>query len=286
MYYNRLVMKTILVPTDFSLIAENALQYAIAVAKSEKAKIVLMHAYLIDSMYTLVAFPAYVIEQEMERAQQLANVRLKEVCRSVTRDNELECDHISMFGRPAECIRKAIKEVKPELVVMGTKGANTLSEKIFGSTTANIISKSGTQVLAIPSKAKYHDIQHIAFTADLDQRKSLVLKKLGELRSLFPTHISVIWIVADIVQKDACKKVLKQFKLKAAKKFGADGISYRLVTGKFAQDELFKLAKNKHYDLLSMITHQRSFLQTLTNQSMTRNVAKNLKVPLLAMQGE
>ena len=37
-------METILVPTDFSRNAENALKYAVDLAKKEGAKIILMHA--------------------------------------------------------------------------------------------------------------------------------------------------------------------------------------------------------------------------------------------------
>ena len=41
-------MKNILVPTDFSENAENALYYAIDLAKRENAKIILLNAYQIN----------------------------------------------------------------------------------------------------------------------------------------------------------------------------------------------------------------------------------------------
>ena len=40
-------MKTILVPTDFSKNAENAVDYAIHLAKTENAKIILLNAYYV-----------------------------------------------------------------------------------------------------------------------------------------------------------------------------------------------------------------------------------------------
>lgn len=39
------IMKTILVPTDFSKIARNAIDYAVEIAKLTKAKLVLFHVY-------------------------------------------------------------------------------------------------------------------------------------------------------------------------------------------------------------------------------------------------
>jgi nucleotide-binding universal stress UspA family protein len=38
-------MKTLLVPTDFSAIAQNAIDYAIEIATLTKSKIILFHAY-------------------------------------------------------------------------------------------------------------------------------------------------------------------------------------------------------------------------------------------------
>ena len=38
-------MKTILVPTDFSIAAENAVEYAIGFAKETNASIILFHSY-------------------------------------------------------------------------------------------------------------------------------------------------------------------------------------------------------------------------------------------------
>jgi len=243
-----------------------------------------MNAFNIESMYTLVAYPAFVIEQEMTRAQQLADIRLKEVCRSLRSDQNVQYDHISVFGRPVESIRKAIKTVKADLVVMGTKGADTLSDRMFGSTAANIIGRSGCNVLAVPAKAYLHDVQKIAFAVDPDQKESTAIKNLDRLRSLFSGHINIIWVVADMLQKDVLKKKLKQFRLKADNKFGADGLSYRLITNAFVQDELLKLAKNKRYNMLAMVTRQRSLLQLLIGQSVTWKVAKNLKIPLLALK--
>src|SRR5256885_651667 len=40
-------MNTILIPTDYSDTAENALNYAVELAKSSSAKLILMHAYQI-----------------------------------------------------------------------------------------------------------------------------------------------------------------------------------------------------------------------------------------------
>jgi nucleotide-binding universal stress UspA family protein len=70
-------MKTILVPTDFSKNAENALQYAINLANKMQAKIILLHSFHID--YTNAGIPADIIEKEVREVQETSNTYLKAI---------------------------------------------------------------------------------------------------------------------------------------------------------------------------------------------------------------
>ena len=76
-------MKTILVPTDFSKNAENALTYAIQLAKKEEFKILLFHAFHynysgIDTSPEIVLEQSIFIQEGIEKrlktlAQKTAN---------------------------------------------------------------------------------------------------------------------------------------------------------------------------------------------------------------------
>jgi nucleotide-binding universal stress UspA family protein len=57
-------MKTILVPTDFSKNAENALHFAIALAKQQKATLILLHAYQMPVAVSPVPFNLLILEKE------------------------------------------------------------------------------------------------------------------------------------------------------------------------------------------------------------------------------
>jgi nucleotide-binding universal stress UspA family protein len=82
-------IKRIIVPTDFSPVAPNALEYATAVALDYKAKIFLVHVMEdmgFNASYTLTSVP--VIEQYHHGIEEIVKKRLQEVvCR--TRNNEL-----------------------------------------------------------------------------------------------------------------------------------------------------------------------------------------------------
>ena len=55
-------MKTILCPTDFSKGSENAVRYAVELARKYKSKIILMHAYETPVIYTDVSVSAVQID--------------------------------------------------------------------------------------------------------------------------------------------------------------------------------------------------------------------------------
>ena len=275
-------MKVILVPTDFSLAADNALNYAIPVAIKEAAKIVLVHAFNIDPMYTTRAFPGRLIEYEIIHAEERAKYHLRGKCESIKSEHNVVCEYISGFDFPVNFIKQAVKRFSPQMIIMGTNGASSLSEKILGSTTARIIGKADCPVIAIPASAKYHGVQKIAYALDFSQNDSNTFRKIKRLNSLFSAHVSVIHICKP-QDADSHKTQLAQLKKKAEKEVGGN-ISYRIIQASGIGDELMKIAKNKRYDILVMVTHTRSFIESLFDSSETKRVSNSIRIPLLAFK--
>lgn len=272
-------MKKILVPTDLSLTAENALQYAIQIALQEKAKIVLVHAFKIDTLFTRGAFSTYFIQEEIEYTERRANRSLSNTCDWIKEEHALECDYVTMMGEPIDVIKRTARQLKPHMIVMGTNGASGFTDKLLGSTTARTIGNVKCPVIVVPAAAKYHGIKRIVFTLDFSQRDAVTIKKIQQLITLFPANISLLHI--DDGTKTNAQTVVRQFKNKAAKKLGLNNISCRTIRGFDVQEQLLKIAKSKRYDLLVMTMHHRSFLQSVFNRSITKKVTNSIKIPLL-----
>jgi nucleotide-binding universal stress UspA family protein len=281
--FNLTDMHTILVPTDFSLIADNALNYAIPIALKEKANIILVHAFKIDLMYSRHAFPTYFIEHEIMQAGRNAEHHLRLKCEWLKKDHNIDCDYMSMLGQAIDVIQKTIKKMKPDLVIMGTKGASGINGMLVGSTAARVIGRAECPVIAVPAEAKYHGIGKIVYSTDLHQKVAYAIRKITELDRLFSAHISVVNIY-DGVEIEGQQVAFKHFKDKLEKKFDKGQLSFRLITGKNADDELLKIAANKRYDMLVMTTHQRSFFKSLFDRSVTKKIANSIQIPLLALR--
>ena len=278
-------MKAILVPTDFSLAADNALNFAIPIAVKEKARIILVHAFKIDWLYRRASFPLNFIEQEIVHEKNRVNHHLRAKCEWIKTKSGVVCEYIGILGQPTDVINKVIKRKKPDLVVMGTKGASGLSGLILGSTAARIINNPICTIIVVPATAKYNGIQRIIYTTDFHQRNVFLVRKLKELNHLFQADISVVNLCSD-VNVEGQKELLRNFRGKIEKQMDTNNITFRVVTCISIDDGLLKIARNKRYDLLVMTTHQRSFFGSLFNKSKTKKIANSIQIPLLVFKSK
>src|ERR1022692_1446572 len=106
-------MKRIIVPTDFSENADAALQYAIAIAKKEKAKIILVHACNIP--LSIQGNSSYLFEKKLTALEEDAIMKLKISCFEISK-LKVNCEYLIKLGAPVDIILKTVRKIKPDLV--------------------------------------------------------------------------------------------------------------------------------------------------------------------------
>lgn len=141
--------QTILVPTDFSYPAEQALKHALAIAKRNRAKISLIHVVSKVSIPDMVFASTRI---DLKLIKDLAAERLDRLVRrfKLKPAHQLVCD-----GNAAEEVVKFAEKIKADLVVLSSRGHSTLERIVIGSTAERIVHFSTCPVLIIPiGKAK------------------------------------------------------------------------------------------------------------------------------------
>lgn len=142
--------KRILVPTDFGEGSEAALSYAIDLARSLHAEVVVMHAYEIP----VVGFPdgALVATPELAtRVLEGAREGLERTMRAHAADG-VPLTQIVKQGDAAGAIASAANEVGAELVVMSTHGRRGLSHALLGSVAEKVVRTAPCPVLTVKPK--------------------------------------------------------------------------------------------------------------------------------------
>jgi nucleotide-binding universal stress UspA family protein len=273
-------MKTILVPTDFSENANNALDYAIELAKREDAKIILLHAFHVTYIYPDI--PMQYLTEQMQSLEEITNRELKLLCEKVEKSGELTCEFYNKESLAVDFILDTIEKKKPDLVVMGTAGASGFKEMIIGSNTAKIVEKAKCPVIAVPEKVLFSPIKNITYATNYNLTDIYALEKLVDIAKLFNAKITLLHVCYDVFTHDTEDDFMNIFKDKVKKDINYDKLEFKLIYGKDLIDVLEDYIKQESPDLISMSSHYKNLFDKLFGSNSTKKMAYHTKVPLLA----
>jgi nucleotide-binding universal stress UspA family protein len=143
--------KIILVPTDFSVAAETALDSALALASKLGAKVYVLHAYQLP----VVGFPDGVLVPTAEIASRVVSWAQSELAACVAKRKESGVEIVSILKQAdaREAVLAVAEEVGADLVVMGTHGRRGIARALIGSVAESVVRTSPVPVMTVHSGA-------------------------------------------------------------------------------------------------------------------------------------
>lgn len=143
--------KVILVPTDFSVSAETALDYALELAAKFDAKVYVMHAYQLP----VVGFPDGVLLPTAAIATRVISWAQSQLAACVARRKESNVDLVPILKQAdaREAVLSATDELSADLVVMGTHGRRGLAHALIGSVAESVVRSSTVPVMTVHAAA-------------------------------------------------------------------------------------------------------------------------------------
>jgi len=140
------LVRRILVPTDFSDSARQALDWAISLGREFKADILLLH--VVENLtvgYASDLFPVPMAEV-FEEISGYARTELAKLAEEVRAKGVTVTERLAQGTPSAEIIRIA-KDEPVDLIVVGSHGKGLLDHALFGSTTERVVRKAPCPVL-------------------------------------------------------------------------------------------------------------------------------------------
>jgi len=275
-----MIMKTILVPTDFSSNAKNALNYAVELCKRESAKILIVNSYRVYLEDAKEANSS--LENELAKAQKTADDKLAYLCSNTFKNSGITCEYIGKEGYMIDVIVDTIKEKHVDLVVMGTKGANDFAGAILGSNTVKVISAAVCPVIAVPEGAPFKPIKKITYATAYHHSDIRVIKKIVDMAKLFNAQINVMHVPEVGETAEESKSEMESFMNSVTAKIDYSNISFQIYDGEDTESALEDYIESESTDMLVMSTHHRSFFDKLFGTSVTKRLALHNQIPLLA----
>jgi nucleotide-binding universal stress UspA family protein len=141
-------IRRILVPTDFSDAAGEAVQAAVVLARAFDAGIELLH---VTATVAFLPPPADLVPLSvlMPDLSKQVRERLTEEGKRVQAAG-IPCETNSREGSPHTEIVERAQEMGADLIVMGTHGHGGVAHAVLGSVTERVLHKSRCPVLVVP----------------------------------------------------------------------------------------------------------------------------------------
>jgi nucleotide-binding universal stress UspA family protein len=267
----------ILVPTDFSPVANNALKYAIGLGKKTNAFIHLLHVQhvpVIDPSY-----PADTYQMMMREMEDITKTGFERE-EMILKDSGVNYQFHDITGFVNDEVITFSKENHIDLIVMGTTGASGLQEILVGSNTASVIGKSEIPVMVIPSTASYKEAKHILYSSDYTEPEFPAVSRLMYFASLFNARVTILHVKTNF---DKYFNSEQNFFVRNRSNISHEDITIVNTEDMEVTEAIEKHIADHNVDMLVMAKHSRSFFDRLFHRSISKRMAYHTNIPLLVL---
>ena len=272
------MIKSIIVPTDFSSCAQNAADYAALLAMEADAQLLIFHsayvrfsegAMLVDYSDQIRSISEEYLSEELSRLKsKFPQLGSKVSTRLVLGTLDEELNHL-------------VKKEAHDLIVMGTKGRSAWEELLLGSETARVIDSAKVPVLAVPPSFEFGDASKIVFASSLEEKLSEQDEHLIRLFMGEDAEIHVYPPYEDYLDMDPEKEqqLLNEFHHHFKQYIDLD-----LSFNSNHVDSIEGYAESLNADFLVVRKTHQPFLKELFRVSVSKGLSYRAKMPLLVLR--
>ena len=277
-------MKKILLPTDFSDNAQNAINYALDLFKNESCKFYLLNTYTpIIYSYDYQMNAGGYLGEIADVVRDNSIKKLKEIEKNVKakfKNSKHHFEIVSSFNLLTDEIKDKLEEFSIDLIIMGTKGATGAKEILFGTNTIHIIQKVKCPVLAVPDGHFFEEPKEILFPTDYRiDYSNKQLDILKNISSRFESRVHILNVShgvdpteIEIKNKGKLENLLSDVK----------HASYRVEDQDISQ-AINEFQKSTYVQLLMMVNNKHSFFENLFFKPIINQIGFHLNIPFLVI---
>jgi nucleotide-binding universal stress UspA family protein len=273
-------MKTIIVPTDFSPVSLNAVNFAADMASAIDASILLFHVYNIPVSYTDVPVVLVSVE-EMKKSSEAQLEDLKQKIIHVT-SGKIKVYAESKMGNTVDELEELCKRIQPFAVVMGAKGKNGMEKVVFGSTTLTAIRHLTWPVICVPPGREYGkgikkigfacDFREVVATTPVQFIKQMVKEFNAELHILNVDYKEKHFRPDTPEQSFLLHNMLEDLKPQ-----------YHFINHTDIEDGINEFAETNNLDLVIAIPKKHKLLEGIFRHSSTKDLVFHSHIPVMCV---
>ncbi|MFT5848184.1 universal stress protein [Psychroserpens sp.] len=277
--------RKILIPTDFSKNATQALHYAIELYKNDNCIFYLLNVFsspsnLIDSILKMEPGSDLYETAKLHSENGLAKT-YDMIAMTEYENPKHEFKTISVFNNPIEAIKDVVEKKDIEIVIMGTRGETNSRATAFGSTAIYVMEKvRNCAVIVVPQKAKTTLPKEIVFpTSYRTHYKKRELNYLTEISKKCEASI----VILHVSEENELNKNQKENKLLLEEILESTNYKFHDLPHHSIIGAVNIFVESRDSDMVAFINKKHTFFGSILTNAMVKDISFHLKVPILVM---
>jgi hypothetical protein len=277
-------MKTILLPTDFSMNSHNAISYALNFYRDEECKFILLNAYKVNGYRQNSTFIPIPGESEREKVRQKSQVEINKLLKEIEQRYPNPLHSFYTTTKNQQLVAAIVEELETQpvtVIIIGTQGNTAAHDVSYGSNTISIMEEiHNCPILAIPSHVRFSKIKEVVLASGFKIRpleeefifiKELLIKTGASLRVL---HI----------EEDGMSKAQQRNREDLKKLLSKVPHSFHNLAHVSVPIGIYCFTESRGSDMIAFVNKRHSFFQNVLFNPLYKNLGNYSQIPVLIMQ--
>jgi nucleotide-binding universal stress UspA family protein len=258
---------SILVPIDFTPVANYAINYAAEIASKSGKNIILLHI-VNDSLK----------KKEREEIEKSLN----QITTSINKRTGVHTSYIIEKGSIFDAINETANEISADLIIMGIHGKKGL-QHILGSNAYKVIKASKVPVLVVKNDIPTYSINNIIIPLSVEHESTQKVFKAIDFAKYFG---STIFLTGFLYSKGSVYKIEKEALIKnVASHIENTGINVQSdilqISKTNAETKFLEHAENIKADLIIVVAKRSSKFSEILGQNFAEQLIDKSDIPVL-----
>tara|TARA_B100000809_G_scaffold99226_1_gene97742 strand:- start:232 stop:1131 length:900 start_codon:yes stop_codon:yes gene_type:complete len=273
-------MKNILVPTDFSDCALNALKFAAELAKKDNATVHLAHIYqrvISNDTAFNIELEADIITKEKENFETYVHSLSEE---DYLKGVKIESSIVSVYKLWDILVMDRYEDI--DMIVMGSNGVDGVQELFVGTNAQKFVQLAECPVIVIKDQTKIADIKSIVFTSDFKKEVIPRFKVIQKFANSIGAklHFLKIRVPKDYIREEEEMAEIAHF----VRETGVDSNEVSVYQSVSVERGIIKFCEDMDAGMVAIETHGRTGLGHLIHDNIAESLANHSVIPLFSVK--
>lgn len=263
-------MTNILLLTDFSKNANNAIGYGMQLFRGEPCNFYVLNVQKISKYITsdLLTSPnKTVYDAVIKNPKKKLNILVNDLKREYASES-YTIDGICNYDSFISSVKQVIQSKNIDLIIMGTNGVSGIKETVFGSNTVHVLKNITLPTLVVPENYKFTKPENILFIYDTKFNDDSI-KPLMYFISKFNASLKV-----SAAKKENQNNIITSI-------FNGVNIDFIKTNYSLEKNTIEQIVAKYNIEMISKIINTKSFFKRVFSTSTSTNLTYASKVPLL-----